>query len=77
MEDFERELFLTLLLLFLRISTFCEGDTVYSCRDDVKFITYRCHQRCRVSGGLVTEAANMHTTTGYHRLPKATDGNHW
>ena len=27
MEDFERELFLTLLLLFLRYSTFCEGDT--------------------------------------------------
>ena len=26
MEDLEHELFLTLLLLFLRISTFCEGD---------------------------------------------------
>ena len=26
MEHFEQELFLTLLVLFLRISTFCEGD---------------------------------------------------
>ena len=78
MEDFEQELFLTLLLLFLRISTFCEGDNaIYFCRDGVKCKTYRCYQRCRVSGGLVTEAANLHATTGYNRLPKATDGNHW
>ena len=33
-----------------------------------------------MSGGLVTEGANLHTTTGYHRLPKlpmVTIGSRW
>ena len=69
--------FFTLLLLFYEFRLFVNAIMRYSCRDGVKFITYRCYQRCRVSGGLVTEAANLHATTGYHWLPKATDGNHW